>query len=146
MSEQPRTLSKQEIFESTAERIKRYIAQEEMVDQILRLYPDYANQEKEKDRESILNQVRELEGHFELILPFIKKIRSYILKVTDQNRTTACYFLLGKVSNSFRALFLLAREGFSYEVVEITRGIQESLDLVHLFLYEEENSPNLQKW
>jgi hypothetical protein len=146
MSEQPRTSSKQEIFESTVERVSKYISQEGVVEQILRLYPDYPNQEKEKDKESVLIQVQELENYFELIFPFIKKIRSYILNVTDQNRTTACYFLFGKVSNSFRALFLLAREGLSYEVVEITRGIQEALDLAHLFLYEEENSPNLQKW
>jgi hypothetical protein len=71
---------------------------------------------------------------------------SYISKVTDQDRVTACYFLFGKTSQSFRAIFLLAREGYSYEVMEILRGIRESLDLVHLFLDEEENSPNLKKW
>jgi hypothetical protein len=42
--------------------------------------------------------------------------------------------------------FLLAREGYSYEVMEILRGITESLSLGHLFLDEEENSSNLKKW
>jgi hypothetical protein len=54
--------------------------------------------------------------------------------------------LFGKTSQSFRALFLLAREGYSYEVMEILRGIIESVQLVHLFLNEEENSPHLKKW
>jgi hypothetical protein len=87
-----------------------------------------------------------VEGFFDLIFLFITNIRSYISKVTDQDRVTACYFLFGKTSQSFRAIFLLAREAYFYEVMEILRGIRESLDLVHLFLDEEENSPNLKKW
>jgi hypothetical protein len=51
----------------------------------------------------------------------------------------------GKTVQSFRAIFLLAREGYSYEVMEPLRGIRESLDLVHLFLDEGDDTPNL-KW
>jgi len=117
-----------------------------MVEDILRSNPDYPKQEKEENRKAVLHQVPEMESFFELIFPHIKYIRSYVSKVTDQNRVTACYLLFGKVSQSFRALFLLARDGFSYEAVELIRGIQESLDLIHLFLSEEENSPNLKTW
>jgi hypothetical protein len=59
---------------------------------------------------------------------------------------TACYFIFGKTSQSLRAIFLIARDGHSYEVMEILRGITESLSLVHLFLDEEEDSSNLKKW
>jgi hypothetical protein len=145
MSDQPLSLSKQKILENTADRIRGIISQEMRVEEILRLFPDYPKQEKEEDRKTVLHHVPELESFFELLFPHIKNIRSYISKVTDQNRVTACYFLFGKVSQSFRALFLLAREGFSYEVVELSRGIRESLDLIHLFLEEEENAPNLKK-
>ena len=146
MSDQPLNSSKQKILEDTADRIRGIISQEMMVEEMLRLFPDYPKQEQEENRQIVLHQVPELESFFELIFPHIKNIRSYISKVTDQNRVTACYFLFGKVSQSFRALFLLAREGFSYEVVELCRGIRESLDLIHLFLEEEENAPNLKKW
>jgi hypothetical protein len=126
--------------------VKQYIEQEKAVEKTLRWVPNLPNQEKEDNGRSVLQKVQKLEGFFDLIFPFITNIRSYISKVTDQDRVTACYFLFGKTSQSFRAIFLLAREGYSYEVMEILRGIRESLDLVHLFLDEEENSPNLKKW
>jgi hypothetical protein len=146
MSEQPRKSPKQEILETTANRVKQYVEQEKAVERMLTRFPHLPDQEKEENRKAVLQKVQELEGFFDLILPFITNIRSYILKVTDQNRATACYFLCGKVSHSFRAIFLLAREGYSYEVMETLRGIRESLDLVHLFLDGEDDSPHLKKW
>jgi hypothetical protein len=146
MSDQPSKSPKQEIFETTANRVKQYIEQEETVEVMLKLYPQRPNQEKEENRKYVLQQTQELERFFDLIFPYIKHIKSYISKVTDQNRTTACYFLFGKASHGFRALFLLAEEGYAYEVMELLRGIRESLDLVHLFFDEEENSLNLKKW
>jgi hypothetical protein len=145
MSDQPSKSPKQEIFKTTADRVKQLIEQEKEIERIHRLHPNWPNQEREENRKSVLQQTQELEGFFDLIFPFITNIRSYISKVTDQNRTTACYFLLGKTSKSFRTIFLLAREGYSYEVMKILRGIRESIDLVHLFLNEEEDSPNLKK-
>lgn len=125
MSDQPLNSSKQEIHKKTADHLRHIISKERIVEEMLRLNPDHPNQEKEENRKAVLQQVSELENFFELIFPHIKHIRSYVSKVTDQNRVTACYFLFGKVSQSFRALFVLAREGFSYEAVELSRGIQE---------------------
>lgn len=146
MSNQPSKSPKQVVFETTTDRVKQFIEQEKEIERILRLHPNWPNQEREENRKSVLQKVQELEGLFDLIFPFITNIRLYISKATDQNKITACYFLFGKTSQSFRAIFLLAREGYPYEVMEILRGITESLSLVHLFLDEEENSSNLKKW
>jgi hypothetical protein len=108
MSDQPRKPPKQEIFETTANRVKQYIEQEKAVERMLRRFPHLPNQEKEENRRAVLQKVQELEGFFELLFPLITNIRSYISKVTDQDRATACYFLFGKTSQSFRAIFLLA--------------------------------------
>jgi hypothetical protein len=146
MSDQPSKSPKQVVFETTADRVKQLIEQEKEMERIVRLHPNWPNQEREENRKSVSQKAQEVAGLFDLIFPFITHIRSYISKTTDQNRMTACYFLFGKTSQSFRAIFLLAREGYSYEVMEILRGIAESLSLVHLFLDEEENSSNLKKW
>jgi hypothetical protein len=124
MSDQPSKSPKQVVFETTADRVKQLIEQEKEMERMRRLHPNWPNQEREENRKSVLQKVQELEGFFDLIPPFIIKIRSYISIIIDQNRMTACYFLFGKTLQSFRAIFLLAREGHSYEVMEILRGIQ----------------------
>jgi hypothetical protein len=146
MSNQKPNPHKQELLQSISDRVRMLINQEEEVAEFLRLYPHVPNQEKEENRKIVLQQVQALEKFFGLIFPFIKSNKSHISKVTDQNKITACYFLFGKISHSFRALFLLAREGFSYEALELIRGIHESLDLIHLFLEEDENSSILKRW
>jgi hypothetical protein len=146
MSEQKPNPHKQELLQSISDRARMFINQEEEVAAFLKLHPHVPNQEKEENKKIVLQQVQALEKLFGVIFPFIKSIRLHISKVTDQNKITACYFLFGKISHSFHALFLLAREGFSYEAVELIRGIQESLDLIHLFLEEDENSSILKRW
>jgi hypothetical protein len=44
------------------------------------------------------------------------------------------------------ALFVLAREGFHYEVMEVVRSNREALDLVVLFLQEPADGPLLKRW
>jgi hypothetical protein len=146
MSDQPSKSPKQVVFETTADRVKQLLEQEKEMERIRKLHPNWPNQEREENRKSVLQKIQELEGFFDLVSPFITNIKSYISKTMDQNRITACYFLFGKTSQSFHAIFLLAREGYSYEVMEILRGITESLSLVHIFLDEEEDSSNLKKW
>jgi hypothetical protein len=49
MNNQPSKSPKQEIFETTANRVKQYIEQEKAVERILRLHPQLPNQEKEEN-------------------------------------------------------------------------------------------------
>jgi hypothetical protein len=64
MSDQPIKSPKQQILETTANRVKQYIEQEKTVEVMLRLYPQHPNQEKEENRKSVLQKVQELEGFF----------------------------------------------------------------------------------
>jgi hypothetical protein len=61
MSSQLGKSPKQEIFETTANRVKQYIEQEKVIERTLRLYPQIPNQEKEENRQSVLQKVQGLE-------------------------------------------------------------------------------------
>jgi hypothetical protein len=81
------------------------------------------------------------------VMPYIRKIKSSIGDVLDHNRLTACYLLFGKVSQGFAAIFVLAKDGFHYEVMEVTRSNREALDLIALFLRETaDSSALLKRW
>ena len=43
-------------------------------------------------------------------------------------------------------MFMLLRNGFYYEAIEIIRSNREALDLVPLFLHEADDSPLIKKW
>jgi hypothetical protein len=66
--------------------------------------------------------------------------------ILEPSRLSAFYFLFGKVSNGLDAIFVLAREGFYYELMEIIRSNGEALDLVVLFQQESADDPLMKKW
>ena len=67
MSNQPSKSPKQVVFETTADRVKQLIEQEKEIQRILRLHPQWPNQEKEENRKSVLQKAQELEEFFDLI-------------------------------------------------------------------------------
>ncbi len=128
------------------ERIQQYKAQQESIKAFIEANPDTPEREKEENRKQTATAIARLEELYGEVFPYIRKIRSFVSEVLDQNRLTAVYFLFGKVSQGLRAIFLLAQGGFHYEVMEIVRSGREALDLIALFLREAENSPLLKKW
>lgn len=145
IQKQNKNVFKEELKELTATRVKQYANQEKMVDFYIRNNPDMPNQQKGEDSREIANRVAELEKIWQEVVPFIKKIKNYVKKITDQNQTTACYLLFGKIFNSWDAVFLLLKNGFHYESMELIRSIGEANDLVSLFLLEKDDV-SLRKW
>lgn len=137
---------KADIKKSVQERINQYIEQESAIIDYLKQNPSAPQQQREADKKYIVAEVAKLESVFNAITPYILKIRERISNILDQNKLTASYFLCGKIFQSWRALFLLAREGFHYEVVEILRSIKESEDLMFFFLYSDASNLDLKKW
>src|SRR5680860_204979 len=137
---------KVEIEQSVQERINKYITQEDAVINYLKQNPDAPQQRLKEDKKYITAEVEKLESILNEVAPFIFKIHERIPNVLDQNKLTASYFIFGKMFQSWQALFLLAREGFHYEIMELLRSITESADLIFFFMRCDDSNPDLKKW
>jgi hypothetical protein len=137
---------KEGLVESLRKRVQQYRSQRDRLDTFLGRNPLAPTKEREADRGKVTGEIERLEGIFLEVLPHIRKIRSHIATLMEHTNLVACYFLLGKTAQSIRAIFLLGREGFHQEVMEIVRSSREALDLVGLFLREGPDSQLLKKW
>ena len=108
--------------------------------------PTIPIREKQSNSEQLLIQVQKLADMWNEVLPYIRKIRPLIDDVLDHNRLVACYLLFGKVSQGLAAIFMLLRNGFHYEVIEIIRSNREALDLIRFFITEPEGSAQVKRW
>jgi hypothetical protein len=100
-----------------------------------------------KDREIlyIKDEVAKLKLVHERIVPYIKKLKGSIPDITEQTEICATYLIYGKVSQTFDAIFLLSIGGFNFEMMELSRSINENLDLIKLFHIEKDHK-NLISW
>lgn len=137
---------KAEMQKHTSERILQYRRQEERVVGFLERNKKYPEESRKKDKVIIDQKVNELKETYDEIVPSIYKMREYIPDVLAQDRMTACYLIFGKIYQSWQAVFLLARDGFHYEVMELLRSISESTDLFFLFMIEEDDNVDVSKW
>ncbi len=133
------------------EEIKQLVKERVAVIDMKRAY-DFALQnpgisEMKKQQEiqktnALLDGLEEMTSHLEEL---IQSLHYRLVSITEQTSTSAVYLLLGKAYSSLESTILLCRSGKSFEAIEISRSGNESLDLVYLFL-EEENNLHLQKW
>lgn len=133
------------LSQSMEARIEQYRSQVERVQSFIKREPEYAQKQRIARQVGIDQGIEDLEIIFNEVLPFIKIIRSSFDDLLVQNKTTACYFLFGKISQTINAILLLAKKGFHYEIMELIRSNQEAVDLIHLFLEDKDNS-SLKKW
>lgn len=129
-----------------SKRIFQYRSQREKIRAALKLNPKLPDEQKRANFLKIGSQVEIIEKTFEEISPYFFKLREYVKDPLEQNQLTASYFLFGKVYKSWQATLVLTKDGFHYETMELLRSIQESLDLVFLFIRGEESSVEIKKW
>jgi hypothetical protein len=127
-------------------RVEEYRRRRPLVEASLQADPLLPTRERDADREQITRTAARLEAIVCEVLPYVRTIRVRISTVTDQDRNVACYFLFGKVTQGLAAMFVLAKDGFHQEIVEIVRSNREALDLIGLFLREPADGPSLRKW
>jgi len=137
---------REELRALTKARIRQLIAQKEQIKECLALDPDLPLRQRELDRRALLTQILEMQGLIHAVTPYVQRLRPLVPEITEPTLHAACYLLLCQALQSFQAILLLAAEGFHYQMSELLRGIREALDLVVLFLCEEQQSPNLKKW
>lgn len=75
----------------------------------------------------------------------IRSLRSHIDYIGDPDKYVAAYLLIGKAFASLKAVMILTRQGYSFQIVELVRSSIESLNLAALFL-EEGQEKLLKDW
>lgn len=101
--------------------------------------------EKERNRQVAENYADTLEDKIKELEPLIRSLRSHIDYIGDPDKFVAAYLLIGKSYMSFKAVVVLVRQGYSFQIVEIVRSSIESLHLADLFL-EEGQEKLVQQW
>ncbi|MDO8570560.1 MAG: hypothetical protein Q7R97_03165 [Candidatus Daviesbacteria bacterium] len=104
----------------------------------------------EREKKIDKNRIIEYVDLFEVKLPAIKTIvmsikKNYVLHIWEQDAITAVYLLTAKAYGDLETLILFAKQGRNFEIIELARSGQESLDLAFLFL-ESEQEERLKDW
>ena len=146
MSDQRKNPLKEEMAQSLKERVQKYRNDQARVQEHLQKNPNAPEEQRNHDRKIISIGVARLESVFEQILPFISRIRNLIIDPLEQSKLAASYLLLGKIAQTWRAVFLLMRDGFHYETMELIRSIYEAKGLVFVFMNGDNESSDLTKW
>jgi len=150
MTDQPgsdaRTPIKTQLAQQLQDRLRKYREQRDRLKACSQSDPEAPAREKRQNREIVTAEIQTLTELWREVMPYIRRIKTLAGDVLDHTRYSACYFLFGKVSNGLEAIFVLAQEGFHYEVMEIIRSNREALDLIVLLLQEPPDSPLLKRW
>src|SRR5437667_1587113 len=128
------------------DKVTKYRQQRDVVSVVLQRDPERPTRERQDDYEHVAEEVQKLAEMWGEVLPYVRKIKSFVDDVLAENRLSACYRLFGKVSQGMEAIFVLAKGGFHNEVMEIVRSNREALDLASLFLRESDDSALVRKW
>lgn len=120
--------------------LKSRVARKKVISDIL-----YPSREKEKDRHIANSYAEILDKKIKEIEPLIRSLRSHIDYIGDPDKFVAAYLLIGKAYTSLKVTTVLAKQGYSFQIVEIVRSSIESLNLAALF-FEEGQEKLLKQW
>ncbi len=114
----------------------------------LRDNPNLLEEEQKIAEEMISDTLNDLKGHYNELVPFVKKIKDRVLDITEETHFCAVYLLLCQTMTYWESLFLLAKNGNSSAIQLNYRTIKESLALAELFSFEfaEMEDDYLKKW
>lgn len=105
----------------------------------------YPSNQRTKDRQVAELFAKDLDKKIKEIEPLLRSLRSHIDWIGDPDKFVAAYLLIGKSYATLKAVSVLVRQGYSFQIVELVRSSIESLELAHLFL-EDGQEKILQKW
>ena len=80
-------------LEATRVHKKLLQSQEEKIEAILESDPERPIRERESDRVATLRQISELQKVLDVCLPYIRRIKSFVPKISDETVEAACYLL-----------------------------------------------------
>lgn len=105
----------------------------------------FPSREKGKARQIAVQYADVLDKKIKVLEPLIRSLRSHIDWIGDPDKYVAAYLLIGKAYTSLKAVAILVRQGYSFQIVEVVRSSMESLSLAALFL-EDGQEKLLKQW
>lgn len=138
--------TKQDVKESFKERIEKYRTQRKELRKFLEDHPDEPERKKEFDQHKVGMMIDDLQGFYDEIIPHARYAKKHVPDVLGQDRLSAAYLLIGKSLQGMSASLLLARKGFNYQVMELTRSGRESMDLASKFLASKNDDRDVKNW
>lgn len=105
----------------------------------------FAENTKETNRKILQSKLEESSITILEIKVLIKHLKKFVPSVLEQNKLTAIYFLITKAFFDLEATIKLVDNGFSYQAINIARSANEAIDMVFLFI-EENDGKDLKKW
>lgn len=122
------------------DKLKTRIGHKKLISDVL-----FPAKQREQNRQ-IANQYADvLDKKIRESEPLIRSMKSHIDFIGDPDKFVAAYLLIGKSYTSLKAVLLLLRQGYSFQIVELTRSSLESLNLAALF-FEDGQEELLKKW
>ncbi len=143
---QQKNLLRHQLKDVHLQRVKQYIQQKDVVQTYLLEHPGTIEKERIENERLIKIVVENLKDVHESLKTYVLRVKDHTADVLDQTRFGASYLLFCHVMQTWQAVFLLARNGFHYEVMELLRSISESHDLIFLFMSKGEEGGYLQRW
>ncbi|MBP7823207.1 hypothetical protein KA050_02535 [Candidatus Gracilibacteria bacterium] len=103
---------------------------------------------KERYIAQINDSLEQAEKYKNSLLPYVRTLKQNISDITEQTHLCAIYLLLSHIFDSYDALFLLIRNGFSSALMNHIRMMKEADGLISLFVmeYEKSEEKNLKDW
>jgi len=136
-------MTDEEIKELVEERVAKIDSQQGLT--FATKNPEYPDYSKVQESKKVMALISEIEEILPQLKELIQSLRNRIDSITEQTNINAVYLLLGKAYSNLESALLLCKSGKNFEAMEICRSGKEALDLVYLFL-EEENAEYLAKW
>jgi hypothetical protein len=113
--------------------------------QLASLDPKLPARNKAWDKTQIESNLLKIEKVTPSIKLLLKRIRKNFRNIWDETNIVATYLVLGKVLNNLESATILAKQGYSYSMVELIRSGVESCDLA-LLLMEESQEEIVKEW
>lgn len=98
------------------------------------------------EKESLFKKLDALDKRFHSLIPYITNTRVYIKSITEKTKLSASFLIFHKTIQTWEAMMILARNGFYYETMELSRSTTENADLSNLFILGDEDNKIITRW
>lgn len=105
----------------------------------------FPSKQREGDRKLAEHYADVLDKKIKEVESLVRALRKHIDYIGDPDKYVAAYLLIGKAHTSLKAIAILVRQGYSFQIVETVRSSLEALSLAALFL-EEGQEKLLKHW
>ncbi len=119
------------------ERIEKYTLERRLLRDLAGSDPEYLKREIENYQAAAAGKIAFLRHALVMAEPFAVNAKKYVPDVSEQTMQSALYLLFGRMTESWKALFILAENGFNPEIMGALRSIKEGADLARFFMLPE---------